>query len=68
MKLNIEKVKSLRAEKGFTQEYIAITVGYTNKSAYCQLESGKRQPSISKLGRLSKIFGVSTDELLQEDE
>ncbi|PFC88049.1 helix-turn-helix domain-containing protein, partial [Bacillus cereus] len=46
MKLNIEKAKSLRKKRGYSQAYVGDYLGYSTKSAYSQLESGKRQPSI----------------------
>lgn len=68
MKVDTKKVKSLRLKHGFTQEYVAIEVGYSDKSAYCLLENGVRQPSVEKLGKLSKLFQVPVDDLLTEDE
>ncbi len=35
-----------------------------DKIAYSHIERGFRQPSIDKLGRLSELYGVPTDELL----
>ncbi|EEL70644.1 helix-turn-helix transcriptional regulator [Bacillus mycoides] len=64
IKLNKEKVKSLREQHGYSQNYVAKHIGYTHKGAYSLLESGDRQPSISKLGLLAKLYKVKVDDLL----
>ncbi|HDR6268871.1 MULTISPECIES: helix-turn-helix domain-containing protein [Bacillus cereus group] len=63
-KLNIEKVKTLREQHGYSQNFVAKHIGYTHKGAYSLLESGNRQPSISKLGLLAKLYEIKVDELL----
>ncbi|MDA1849092.1 helix-turn-helix transcriptional regulator [Bacillus cereus] len=65
MKLNIEKAKALRKNRGYNQAYVGDYLGYSTKSAYSQLESGKRQPSLHRLGLLSKLYGVPVDELVE---
>ncbi|MDA1509681.1 helix-turn-helix transcriptional regulator [Bacillus cereus group sp. TH36-2LC] len=65
MKLNIEKAKALRKNHGYSQAYVGDYLGYSTKSAYSQLESGKRQPSLYRLGLLSKLYGVSVGELVE---
>ncbi|EEL78771.1 HTH-type transcriptional regulator AnsR [Bacillus cereus AH1271] len=40
-------------------------LGYSTKSSYSQLESGKRQTSIYRLGLLSKLYDVTVDELVK---
>ncbi|MDA1860931.1 helix-turn-helix transcriptional regulator [Bacillus tropicus] len=65
MKLNIEKTKALRKKRGYSQAYVGDYLGYSTKSAYSQLESGKRQPSIYRLGLLSKLYDVTVDELVE---
>ncbi|HDR8076528.1 MULTISPECIES: helix-turn-helix domain-containing protein [Bacillaceae] len=65
MKLNIEKAKSLRKKHGYSQAYVGRYLGYSTKSSYSQLESGKRQTSIYRLGLLSKLYDVTVDELVK---
>ncbi|OTW84959.1 transcriptional regulator [Bacillus thuringiensis serovar cameroun] len=64
IKLNTEKAKSLREQRGYSQTFVAKHLGYTHKGAYSLLESGDRQPSISKLGLLAKLYKVKVDDLL----
>ncbi|WP_255257323.1 helix-turn-helix domain-containing protein [Bacillus sp. AFS014408] len=66
MVLDTEKVKALRTQLGFSQSYVAKHIGYSNKSIYCNLELGNRQPSITKLVLLAKLLDVKTEEILKE--
>lgn len=63
IKLNTERARELRENHGYTHGYVAKFLN-CHKSAYGHIERGFRQPSIDKLGRLSELYGVSTDELL----
>lgn len=63
-KLNAKRAKQIRLQLGYSQEEVAKHLECT-KGSYCQMELGYRQPSLEKLGRLSKLYKVSTDELLE---
>ena len=58
-----ENLKRSRQRIGLTQQQIANALGIT-KSTYCCYETGKRQPDIAKLRRLSLLLCTSVDELL----
>jgi len=47
-----------------SQEYVAKQLGIS-RSAVSQIELGKRKVSSAELGVFSKIFGISTDELIK---
>ncbi|AJQ59275.1 helix-turn-helix transcriptional regulator [Bacillus cereus] len=64
-KLNVERVKELRISLGYTQQFVAEYLS-CSKSGYCYMEQGKRQPSLEKLGKLSTLYNVATDELLEQ--
>lgn len=64
--LDTEKVKKLRSDLGYSQSFVAHAIGYKNKSIYCNLELGNRQPSITRLVMLAKLLDVKTEELLKE--
>lgn len=59
-----ERLKAARERCGFTQQYVADLMKI-DKSTYCGYETGKRQPDVQKIKQLSKILGVSGDELLE---
>ena len=61
-----EKLRKARESRGYTQQQIADRMGI-DKSTYCGYETGKRQPDVIKIKQLSKILGVSGDDLLETD-
>lgn len=58
-----DNLKKARQRIGLTQQQIANALGVT-KSTYCGYETGKRQPDIPKLRRLSLLLCASVDEML----
>lgn len=58
-----EFLYSLRKEKGKTQAELADALGVTNK-AVSKWETGEAMPETSLLLPISRIFGVTVDELL----
>lgn len=54
---------SLRKEKGMTQAELADALGVTNK-AVSKWETGEAMPETALLVPISRIFGVTVDELL----
>lgn len=57
------RIKKLRENLGYSQEYLAHQLG-VHRVALTQIESAQRQVSAAELVNLSKLFGVSTDVLL----
>ena len=53
----------LRAEKQWTQEYVAFEAG-TSQVYLSELERGRRNPSIGVLEKLAAVFGVPPARLL----
>ncbi len=62
-----EKLVKLRKEKGMTQEELANEIGVSRQSV-SKWELGECEPDIAKLKEISKLFHVSTDFLLLDDE
>lgn len=62
-----ERIKSLREERGWTQEELAkkISIGQQYISKY---ESGKAFPSFKTLEKLADAFGVSVDFLRMKEK
>lgn len=54
---------TLRKEKGMTQAELAAALGVTNK-AVSKWETGEAMPETAQLLPISRIFGVTVDELL----
>lgn len=57
-----ELLELLRKEKELNQEDVAAKIG-VSRSQYCNIETGKCNPSITVLIKLIKLLDVSFDEL-----
>lgn len=57
------KMKELRLEHGFTQQYVADALGI-DRSNYSKYERGKLEPSPDMLIALTKLYNVTADYLL----
>lgn len=66
MKLN-EKILYYRRAAKLSQEELAAQVG-VSRQAVSKWELGDATPEVDKLLALARAFGVTTDELLSEDE
>ena len=62
-----QKLQQLRKQKGLTQEELAGRL-YVSRTAVSKWESGRGLPSIDSLKAISKVLGVTIDELLSGDE
>lgn len=64
--LNRQLIKRKRKEYGYSQDDLAIRVGYSDKSAICRIESGKlKDIPLSKAIRLSKILEIEIQDLVK---
>lgn len=66
MKLN-DKIMGLRKQHGWSQEELAQQLGVTRQSV-SKWEGGQSVPDIEKIIQLSRLFDVSTDYLLKEEQ
>lgn len=66
MKLN-EKIQYYRKAAKLSQEELAARVG-VSRQAVSKWELAEATPEVDKLLALARVFGVTTDELLSEDE
>lgn len=60
-----ERIKALRTELHLSQDYVARYLG-VNRSTYTQIENGNRKILAEELAELSKLFGVTADNLLND--
>ena len=61
-----EKIIVLRKKKGLTQDEFASAVGVSRQAVY-KWESGKSYPEVAKLLEIKILFGISIDDLLDEN-
>ena len=63
MRALYERIKEARTELHLSQDYVAKFLG-VNRTAIVESESGKRKVSADELGKLSELFQIPADELL----
>ena len=63
MRALYERIKEARTELHLSQDYVAKLLG-VNRTAIVEIESGKRKVSADELGKLSELFQIPADELL----
>lgn len=56
------KIRSIRAQKGYSQEYMALNMGLSQKQ-YGRLETGESKLTIDHLGKICDILGVEPQDL-----
>ena len=62
-----EKLKTLRAERGLTQEQLAAKL-YVSRTAVSKWETGGGSPNLDSLQAIARLFDVSVDDLLSTDD
>ncbi len=60
-----ENLKIARKDNNLTQKQVADKLGVV-ESCYANWEQGRTEPSIAMLRKLSKIFNISIDELIND--
>jgi len=58
----MKTISELRRERGWTQFDLALAVGVQPQTVYLW-ESGRRQPQVTQMRKLGKVFGICSDEI-----
>jgi len=66
MKLS-ENIKLIREKLSLMQKEVAIHIG-VDKSTYSKIEKGIREVTVTELNKMSKLFNLSVDEIINYDE
>ena len=61
-----KNIKSIRLEKGLKQIEVANYIG-VDKSAYSKIEKGLRGVTIEELLKMSQLFNMTTDQIINFD-
>lgn len=61
-----EQLKIIRRANKFTQQELADAIGI-ERSTYASYETGRNKPDVVLLSRIAKVFGVSSDYILEID-
>lgn len=62
-----EKLRTLRTQRGMTLRELAAALGYDAHVYISLVETGKRQPSLALVMRVSEVFQITPDQLLRDD-
>lgn len=65
-KIDLEKIKMFRKERGLSQGDLANKLGYKTSIGYHYLESGRCQIKADQLFVLANELGVDVNELISE--
>lgn len=61
------KVAALRRERGITQEELADALEVSRRTI-SSIENGRYNPSLELAFRIARFFGLTIEEIFQEDE
>ena len=64
VKIDLDTLKSLRAEHSYSISDLANLLGYKTPTGYWLIEQGSRKVSIDTLYRLSEIYGCHMEDLV----
>lgn len=62
-----EKLRTLRKQRGMTLKNLADELGFSSPGSVGDLESGRKNPSLEVVIRISRIFEVSVDQLVKDE-
>jgi DNA-binding XRE family transcriptional regulator len=62
--MNYRKLAELREQSGFTQEEMANSLGYKDKSSYCLIENGKVKLTLEKAKLIKEKLNLSNIEFI----
>lgn len=65
--INVNRLIEERKKKGYSQKFVAISVGVA-ASIVSRWESGKKIPSRESLAKLADLYGVTIDYLMGRGE
>lgn len=60
-------IKTFRKKAGLMQHEVAEKIGIA-QSSYCNIEKGRRNPSLKTLRKLAELFHCTVDDLLSDEE
>ena len=62
-----DKLRTLRHTRKLSLKGLASELGYTSHGYISELETGKKQPTIEFVLKVSRYFNISTDQLLKDE-
>lgn len=62
-----DNIKTIREKQELLQKEVALHIG-VDKSTYSKIEKGLREITVAELQKLTKLFNLTTDQILNYDE
>lgn len=62
------KLRALRKQKGISQSFLALKLGYSHPSGYSNIENGRNRLSLEHAVVIAESLGVSVNEIVEDDE
>ncbi len=62
-----KNIKTIREKQNLMQKQVAIHIG-VDKSTYSKIEKGLREVTVTELDKMSRLFNLSVDEIINYDE
>lgn len=62
-----EKLRTLRKQRKITLKELANELGYSSYTYINAIELGQKQPSLELVVKITELFEVSFDQLLNDD-
>jgi len=63
-----QRLTNLREHNGWTKTYVVKKLGLSNLGTYANYEYGTREPDLETLKKISKLYGVTVDYLIGNNE
>jgi transcriptional regulator with XRE-family HTH domain len=62
-----DNIKVIREKQGLLQKEVALHIG-VDKSTYSKIEKGLREVTVAELQKLTKLFSLSADQIINYNE
>jgi transcriptional regulator with XRE-family HTH domain len=62
-----DNIKTIREKQGLLQKEVALHIN-VDKSTYSKIEKGMREVTVVELQKLTKLFSLTADQILNYDE
>jgi transcriptional regulator with XRE-family HTH domain len=62
-----DNIKAIREKQGLLQKEVALHID-VDKSTYSKIEKGLREITVAELQKLTKLFNLTADQILNYDE
>ncbi len=63
-----EKLRNLREKRGLSLRQLATMLNVSSHSHIVNLEAGRKKPSLDMVLKIAKLFAVTPNQLLLDDE